>query len=299
MIVYSLLLLTVLGGLIAMLLVVKPLHWSRLVLALSLGTVMHLYGAWVYLSFYLKYAFDAVFLLAMVIGLMRRHHYTGKRFPGWRIGLNVSPALIFTTLSVLYFTGTRPAPEIAQLHFPFKAGQYFILQGGRGLPSNFFHGSSGHGIYAVDIVRLNNRGQRCSEVFSKRLENYFIFGDTVYSPCAGVVKRTIADNPDNTPPDRTRGPHNLNNVLIEGEQHYVFLGHLKYESVFVKVGDIVQAGTPLGLAGNSGFTIEPHLHLQVHRKVDPALPWYTQPPVYPSFDGREYHLFERVIAVAH
>ena len=295
MIIYSLLFITLLLGFIAMGLLVRPKHWSRLLLGCSLAVFIHLYGGWFLISYYTRYVFDAVAVVLLLAQLLRKGIPLNQKSP-WRIAVNVLLTLVLAALSVLYFTGTRPAPPVAQLHFPFKAGKYFVLQGGRGLPSNLFHGNSPHSIYALDIVKLNRAGQRANRVFSKNLNDYFIFADTIYSPCDGIVARAIADNPDNIPPNHTRGPHNLNGVVIQANDYTVFLGHMKQACVFVKAGDVVKTGTPLGLAGNSGFSIEPHLHIQVHEKGHNGEPWYRQRPMYVSFSGHEYLLFQLIEA---
>ncbi len=297
MIVYSLLFITFLVGFIAIGMLLRPLHWSRILVAVALALFIHLYGTWVYVSFYVKYAFDAAFLVAAFVSFFRKKPALNIAFPKWRMALNVLLSLLSAGLSVLYFTGTAPALNPVRIHFPFKSGNYFVLQGGNGYPANFFHAGSSHSVYALDIVKLNAAGQRSNHIFSKDLTDYFIFADTIFSPCAGIVKHTVSGNLDNIPPNRTRGVHNLNNVLIETSGYYVFLGHLKQACVFVKEGDTVRPGTPLGLAGNSGFSLEPHLHIQVHRKLLRDEAWYTQPPVPVAFNGRQYRLFQIIHAV--
>lgn len=54
-----------------------------------------------------------------------------------------------------------------------------------------------------------------------------------------------------------------NYIVIKFEQFYVLLCHLKKDSVLVKEGDEVEEGVKLAEVGNSGSSIQPHLHLQV------------------------------------
>lgn len=261
--------------------------WSGVLLAISMAVFIYLYGAWVYVSVYLKYVF-AICLAAMLFARLWLHNKaTLPQTKTYRHILNISGVIVFGSLCVLYFTGTTGKPVIANLRFPMKAGNYFVLQGGKGLPANFFHKAS----YAMDIVKLDSYGRRANNIFSTRLNDYYIFNDTVYSPCNGLVVNVRNDNPDNIPPSRRRGPHNLNAVLIDAGDYYVFLGHFKKGSVIVQEGDSVVTGQPLALAGNSGSSLEPHLHIQANRKTA-GVPWYRSKPLYMSFDGKTYLLFE-------
>jgi hypothetical protein len=54
-----------------------------------------------------------------------------------------------------------------------------------------------------------------------------------------------------------------NHVMIRSGNSYVLLCHLRDGSVGVKKGDTVRAGQKLAEVGNSGSSIQPHLHLQV------------------------------------
>jgi murein DD-endopeptidase MepM/ murein hydrolase activator NlpD len=57
-------------------------------------------------------------------------------------------------------------------------------------------------------------------------------------------------------------------AIMQSGDYRVFLAHFIMGNVFVKAGDIVTAGQPLGLAGNSGFSAEPHLHINVFKNYD-------------------------------
>ncbi len=49
---------------------------------------------------------------------------------------------------------------------------------------------------------------------------------------------------------------------------YSWYEHLKFRGVVVKVGDKVKRGELIGYSGNTGFTYEPHLHIQVNRYIN-------------------------------
>jgi hypothetical protein len=264
---------------------------SARLLSLAIGLFVHLYGAWIFLSVWGKYVLAIWMIGSIGMWIAMKPKTLLPRNKRWLPG-QVILSIVFFALSILYFTGTTGPAQAVELPFPLHRGKYAVFQGGRGLPTNVFHVSSRNAIYAIDLVRLNRFGNRANSIFSKRLEDYAIFGDTVFAPCAGLISGSRDENPDNIPPERKRGPSNLNAVSIETPQFHVFIGHLKQGGVFVKEGDVVQAGQPIGLVGNSGMSIEPHLHIQVHRNSGRGLPWYREDPMLIHFDGEEYRLFE-------
>ncbi len=295
MIVYSLLFITLLIACLALRLVYRSLlqrHWAKLAAGLSLSAFIYLYGAWIFLSAYTKYAFGAALMLTVLMVLRRR-----QAFPAIRIrhsGRYWPLSAILLLISILYFTGTEGRTEYVDLAFPMHGTHYYVFQGGKGLPANVFHYGAHREVYAQDIVKLDAAGRRCKQIFSKHLADYYIFGDTIYSPCSGIIRRAVDSNPDNIPPHRVAGIRKLNGVLIEADGYFVYLGHLQRGGVFVQEGQSVAAGQPIGLAGNSGMSIEPHLHIQVHKKGLDGRPWYEQPQLYIRFGGRAYLLFEEI-----
>lgn len=299
MITYLLLAITIGLGVLSMFLLRKacrkPLRDGILtaLLSLSLGIFIYLYGTWVFLSIYAKYVFGVLYLLLGLYFLWKRKPVARPTNALYKIVL----IIFFGTCCILYFTGTTGVPEKVELDFPLKKGRYFVIQGGKGLPTNLFHFSLRGAIYAMDIVKLNDFGNRANTVFSSNLEDYEIFGDTIYSPCKGRVVRAYGGNPDNIPPNMARGPRNTNAVVIETDNYTVFMGHLKMNSVMVKEGDVVTTGQPLGRVGNSGFSSEPHLHIQVH-KNEKGKAWYMSTPLYILFNGNGY-LLNEVIKKKH
>lgn len=270
---------------------VRPITLTRTAAGLFTALFVFLYGTWFYLSVFLKYVFAVVYFLICAVALRKNKSPRNRRFH-----FSVGQLLIIGILDILYFTGTVCEQGTASLSFPLKSGNYLVMQGGKGLPTNFFHYSYRGAVFAMDITKLNRWGNRANRVFSTNLNDYAIFSDTIYSPCSGIVRRVHDDNPDNRPPTRKRGPSNTNQVLIEGENFYVFLAHLKFKCVFVAEGQHVKTGTPLGLVGNSGFSLEPHLHIQAHRNSGTGKAWYQEEPLLILFSGKSYRLFDPIRA---
>jgi hypothetical protein len=269
-----------------------PTSWTLLFLSVSLAGFAYLYGAWVYLSVYTKYTFGILYLLVLGYALLKSQNI--KAVKRWKAIPNVFFGMVFSMMCILYFTGTTGVPKTVELQFPLKAGKYFVLQGGKGLPTNFFHYTYRGAIYAMDIVRLNEYGNRANHIFSSKLEDYVIYSDTIYSPCNGTIVTMHDDNIDNIPPSRKRGPSNTNMLVIDAGSYYVFMGHLRHNGVFAKEGQQVKLGEPLAMVGNSGFTLEPHLHIQAHAKPADGGEWYRGEPLLIKFDGSSYNLFETI-----
>ena len=159
---------------------------------------------------------------------------------------------------------TYPTQGI-DLQFPLRNGQFYIANGGANrLLNNHFRPNTKSQQFALDINRLNARGAVSNSIFTTSNESYYSFADTIYCPCAGRIietQTTIADNStasmEVAPEDGTG-----NFVKIDCDAAQVFVAHLKQSSVLVEAGNVVQAGEALGLVGNSGFSQEPHLHIQ-------------------------------------
>jgi len=60
-----------------------------------------------------------------------------------------------------------------------------------------------------------------------------------------------------------------NYVILKCGEAYPLFAHLRRGSVCVRVGDAVRAGDRLGTVGNSGNSLQPHLHFQVMSDPNP------------------------------
>ncbi len=104
-------------------------------------------------------------------------------------------------------------------------------------------------------------------------------GDTIIASRGGTVRQIKESSPD----DGQGTDHN--HVMIEHEDGTVgFYAHLKYNGVFVNVGDTVEQGDTIALAGHSGTTDVEHLHFGVYDSYPPQ-EGYDQAINFNNTDG--------------
>jgi hypothetical protein len=121
--------------------------------------------------------------------------------------------------------------------------------------------------FAVDWEQLDAQG-RVYAGDREKLESYTIFGKPVIAVADAVVASVTDGLPEQTP---GKYPVNIsldqadgNSVILDlGEQRYALYAHMQRGSIQVRVGERVKMGRLLGLVGNSGNSVAPHLHFQV------------------------------------
>ena len=121
--------------------------------------------------------------------------------------------------------------------------------------------------YAVDWEQLNAKGT-IYDGPQQRLESYAIFGKPVLAVADALVVSAINDQPEQTPgkfpADISLDAADGNAVILDlGEGRYAMYAHMQPGSVRVRRGDRVKLGQVIGLVGDSGNSIVPHLHFQV------------------------------------
>lgn len=95
----------------------------------------------------------------------------------------------------------------------------------------------------------------------------------IYCPARGKVIKVINEFPDN---QHFSTPHGGNEIWIEHGNGYISrYCHLKFNSITVKYGDIVEEGTVIAEEGESGYAFGVHLHFEVwkdgnYKYVDPT-----------------------------
>ncbi|KKP81039.1 MAG: peptidase M23 [Candidatus Levybacteria bacterium GW2011_GWB1_35_5] len=143
------------------------------------------------------------------------------------------------------------------LILPFK-GIWTVTNGGRDASLNSHIRTPDKGpqsqLYAYDF-RNGHAGD------GTKLEYYEVFGKEVLAPGDGEIIQVVSGAYDNKPGERDRNVGIGNAVIIDHKNgEYSLLGHFKYNSITVKVRDLVKAGDVIGLCGNTGNTSEPHIH---------------------------------------
>ena len=129
--------------------------------------------------------------------------------------------------------------------------------------------------YAYDFVIQDDQGQTYGGT-GLQLTDYYAFQKPVLSPIRGWVVRVVRDLPDcavgNVDQTNNWGNHVL---LYDDRGFYVEISHFAQNSIVVNQGDRIERGTLLGRCGNSGYSPQPHIHIQA--QLTPELGAATVP----------------------
>ena len=260
----------------------------------SYTAFVFLMGSWMFAGFYLRYLVLILSVAAIVRSFFRLRPLPGTvSWFGNGVRLLLSLVFLYLVLGSVRAHFYDEAP--LNLSFPYKKGIYAVFEGGNGKASslmNYHYGSSAHKganvnrsmKFAVDVTKLSKWGNDANGMLPRDNAKYAIFGETLYSPCDGEVFDVLDKWPNETP-FTGKPPYNVGNqVVIRTGDYYVLMGHLQKGSIIVKVGDRVTRGQPLGKAGNSGWTSQPHTHIQA-MKVSSGPLWSSE-GVPIIFDGK-------------
>lgn len=185
-----------------------------------------------------------------------------------------SRTIAFISLIVVGFLGNTPlfpAPvstaDWTSTHayrLPMN-GDWVTLAGGDTMATNY-HSTTAAYRWGYDFTKLQD-GKKFKLDGGKN-EDYFAFGQPVVAPVAGKVIALETGLSDNVP-----GQHDAaalgNFILIEaGPNEYAYLAHLKSDSVAVRMGEVVKRGQVIAAVGNSGRSVEPHLHIHLQNTAE-------------------------------
>ena len=182
-----------------------------------------------------------------------------------KFSLSAIVGILFSVLSFYAIQGQSYDTNAVELKFPLKSGNYYISSGGNSsVINNHFRNYPNSQQFALDINKINAVGYVSSTLMSSSSETHFIFGEDVYCPCSGTVMESQNDVPDNMQTsmqvDHEFGKGNF--ITLNCDNNIITLMHLQEGSVLAQRGQNVVFGQPLGKIGNSGFSMEPHLHIQ-------------------------------------
>ena len=135
---------------------------------------------------------------------------------------------------------------------------------------------NGRGDFAWDLTLTDDDGNR---YFAPGNDNtdYLVWDAPVYLATPGVVVELIRDAPDNAPGSYPKAAEeNMIGIGVGGHYYHYYL-HFREGTIpskddgtcepvrpgvtCIQVGKLLPAGTYLGRVGNSGTSLEPHLHL--------------------------------------
>lgn len=147
----------------------------------------------------------------------------------------------------------------ARLRLPFD-GWWQMLIG----HEHFEHHMRGGGGMGLDFIGLWEGGAPHLNT-GNELSDWACYRREVKAAAPGVVARVRDTSPDSLPGLPRREPVNCVNIDL-GSDEQVFLAHLVPGSIVVTEGQELEAGQTVGLCGNSGYSLTPHLHIGLSRK---------------------------------
>jgi len=150
----------------------------------------------------------------------------------------------------------------------------------------------GHPTFAFDFLAVDERKNPYKNASLARhvlsqitVENTLAWGMPVYAALSGTVvvaadgipdryqlsllrdlRPLLFSRPKAAPPFSKLGG---NYVILDCGGVYPLYAHLRQGSVVVRAGESVAAGAPIGQVGNSGNSVQPHLHFQVMSSAEP------------------------------
>ena len=196
--------------------------------------------------------------------------------PVFTIPFNLTVIVFIFTLSLIYYKefniDIKYTPEESLSSYLSKIFRFGKIGIKIGLPFSgewnvyqAFDGEwthKGEFKYAYDFVKK----KKSQTYLNKGLElsDYYAFGESVLAPVSGYVVAIRSDLVDNIIGEVDHVNNWGNYIIIRSDAGYfVEISHLMQFSLSVDVGAYVQQGTILAKCGNSGYSPEPHIHIQV------------------------------------
>ena len=229
-------------------------------------------GGWYAVGTFWPDTFAAAFLAIVVYRLLRglpQSWFPRKSREVALTGVNLLFAALCSMLLLFLMRADVYEGKPLTLSAPLRGGTFYVMGGGGNLSVNH-HAFIPYQRYAMDIVQVGALGFRAAGMSPVTLEEYRIFGAEILAPCEGEVLTMENGLPNQKPLDPDTSRLMGNHVVLLCRGYSVVLAHMQPGSVTVRVGETVKVGQLLGRVGNSGSTVEPHLHVHAveGRQVD-------------------------------
>lgn len=122
--------------------------------------------------------------------------------------------------------------------------------------------------FAYDFLRIGPDG-KSYEGAGSRNSDYYAYRQLVLAAADGEVVYMRNDVPENVPGQAMPAVPGGNAVVIRhSDDRYSYYAHMRPGGMRVNIGTQVSAGDPIGEVGNSGDSIEPHLHFHAMNGPD-------------------------------
>ncbi len=196
--------------------------------------------------------------------------------PVFTLPFNITVIVFIFILSIIYYKefniAIKSTPEESlssylshifrfgeiptKLSLPFS-GEWSVYQGE---DDEWTH--KGKYRYAYDFVRKSDGLTYKNE--GLYANDYFCFGESVLAPIGGIVVDARHDLVDNIIGEVDRINNWGNYIIIKSDAgFFVEISHLMQYSLSVSVGDYVKENSIVAKCGNSGYSPQPHIHIQV------------------------------------
>ncbi len=225
--------------------------------------------------------------------------------PVFTLPFNITVIVFIFILSIIYYkefnTEIKSTPEaslsnylskifrfgeiITKISLPFS-GKWSVYQA---FDDEWTH--KGHYKYAYDFVKkTDGKTYKNDGLYTK---DYYAFGESILAPVSGYVVDMRQDLVDNIIGEVDRVNNWGNYIIIKSDLgFFVEISHLMQYSISVNVGDYVQANSIIAKCGNSGYSPEPHIHIQVQDLG--IIGAFTKPFIFSEYIQEEQLLLNQI-----
>jgi len=196
--------------------------------------------------------------------------------PVFTLPFNITVIIFIFMLSFMYYKefniDIKSTPEESLSSYLSKVFRFGTFAPKIGLPFSgeweiyqAFNGEwthKGKFQYAYDFVKSQNGLTYKND--GLYANDYFAFGESILSPVSGYVVDLRSDLVDNIIGEVDRVNNWGNFIIIKSDLgFFVEISHLMQYSITVGVGEYVSFNKIIAKCGNSGYSPEPHIHIQV------------------------------------